>query len=125
MVVQSSAAILLLGAPSSLSLGEIEFCKNKITKVGATSATVSRYQVVKEFADAFDETLGRFDIKARFTVDKTVTPVKMPLRRILLAVKDEVEELLRLGNLGVITHKTRPTDWVSGMVIARKTSGKL
>ena len=50
----------------------------------------------------------------------------MPLRRIPLSVKEDVEEeLLRLEKLGVITRETRPTDWVSGMVVAKKPSGKL
>ena len=49
-----------------------------------------------------------------------------PLRRIPLPVKEDVgKELLRLEKLGVITHETRPTDWVSGMVVAKKPSGKL
>ena len=106
VVVQSSTAIPLLGALSSLELGVIELCKNKISKVDATPASVSRDQLIKEFADVFDETLGRLDTEARFTADQIVTPVKMPLRRIPLVVKDEVEEeLLRLENLGIITTK--------------------
>ena len=64
--------------------------------------------------------------KVKFVVDQSVKPVKMPLRRIPLAVKEDVEEeLLRLEKLGVITRETRPTDWVSGMVVAKKPSGKL
>ena len=74
--------------------------------------------------DVFDGELGLLEGKVKFVVDQSVKPVEMPLKRIPLAVKEDVEEeLLRLEKLGVITRETRPTDWVSGMVVAKKPSG--
>ena len=128
IVVQSPFVVPLFGAPSSLELQGIEFNKNRVAKVSLTTATapVSKEAFIDEFADVFDGELGRLERKAKFVVDQSVKPVKMLLRSIPLAVKEDVEEeLLRLEKLGVITRETRPTDWVSGMVVAKKPSGKL
>ena len=128
IVVQSPSVVPLLGAPSSLELQVIEFNKNRVAKVSLTTGTApaSKEAFIDEFADVFDGELGLLEGKVNFVVDQSVKPVKMPLRRIPLAVKEDVEEeLLRLEKLGVITRETRPTDWVSGMVVAKKPSGKL
>ena len=60
------------------------------------------------------------------TVDSTKEPIRVPPRRLPLALQDEVkEELERLVDIGVITPIDEPSDWVSGMVVERKASGKL
>ena len=55
-----------------------------------------------------------------------VPPVKLPLRKIPLAVKEDLEnELKRWEHLGVIVREERPTEWVSSLVVARKANGKI
>ena len=57
-------------------------------------------------------------------VDKSVTPVVNPARKIPQAMEKKVKE--ELGNTvkkGVIVRETEPTEWVSQMVATRKKNG--
>ncbi len=59
-------------------------------------------------------------------VDETVQSVVMPPRRVPLALRDRLkDELDRLETVGVITKVTKPTDWVSNLVVAEKPNSKL
>ena len=72
------------------------------------------------------EGLGHIPGKLHLDIDETVKPVFMPPRRVPLALKSKLkEELDRLEALGVITKVTKPTDWVSNLVVAEKPNGKL
>ena len=58
--------------------------------------------------------------------DSTVAPVKLPLRSLPVALKQELRrELNRLENLGVIAAVDTPTNWVSSLVLVKKPNGKL
>ena len=51
-------------------------------------------------------------------VDESVTPVKLPVRKMRLCVKLKVKaEIQRLAKLGIITPVNTPTDWISSMVV--------
>ena len=64
--------------------------------------------------------------KVHLQVDKTVTPVVMPPRRVPLSVKDRSkEELERLEKLGYIVPVVQPTEWVSSLVTVHKPNGKI
>ena len=93
-MVQSPSVIQLLGTPSSLELQVIELNKNRVAKVSLTTATAptSKEAFIDEFADVFEGELGRLEGKAKFVVDQSVKPVKMPLRRISLAATFTSEE---------------------------------
>lgn len=81
--------------------------------------------VLSEFSDVFQGE-GKFHDKLHLEVDKSVTPVKMPLRRVPVAIKSKLKsELERLKDLNVITPVNEPTDWVSSLVIVKKPSGDL
>ena len=86
----------------------------------------SREDVTNAFPDLFDGALGKFAGRAHFELDNSVPPVKLPLRKIPLAMKpDLAAELERLENLGVIEREEQPTDWVSSLVVARKANGDI
>lgn len=58
-------------------------------------------------------------------VDQTVTPVRQPLRRLPLALRDEVSaELHKLMDLDLI-EKVDASPWVSNLVLVRKKDNKL
>ena len=66
------------------------------------------------------------NLAARYTmrVDKSVTPVVKPARKIPQAIDKRVKE--ELGNMmkkGVIVRETEPTEWVSQMGAIRKKNG--
>ena len=61
----------------------------------------------------------------RVTVDPTVSPVRQPLRRLPLAVVDEVSKRLdELEQQGVI-EKVSASTWVSPLVVGRKRDGRI
>ena len=55
------------------------------------------------------------------TVDKTVSPVILPVRKVPLAVK----EIERLVAQEILKPVDTPTDWVSSMVVVMKSNGKI
>ena len=80
---------------------------------------------MKLFPTVFDGDLGTTG-EIHLEVNDTVTPVKLPLRRVPIASQDSLEEeLTHLVSLGVIEKVTEPTDWVSSLVIATKANGKI
>lgn len=70
--------------------------------------------------------LGKMPGKVHLYTDDTVEPVVMPPRKVPISVKDKLkDELGRLEKLDVITKVTEPTEWVSGLVVVQKPSGKV
>ena len=89
------------------------------------TAGLTRDHIMKNYADVF-EGLGHMRGKLHLDLDETVKPFIMPPRRVPLALKSKLkDELDRLEALGVITKVTKPTDWVSNLVVAEKPNGKL
>lgn len=145
VVVASQTAIPLLGARSSQAMGLISVQPESIQKIDvgrSMQATAdppagkgrrpdARIPHTKEeflavYADLFDGGLGRLPGKVHLEVEQNVAPVKLPLRKVPLALREDLQqELLRLQQLGVIAREDGPTDWVSSLVVARKASGKL
>lgn len=59
-------------------------------------------------------------------VDKTVTPVVHPPRKIPIAIKYKVKtELDRMTEMGVIVKQEEPTEWVNSMITVIKPNGKI
>ena len=59
-------------------------------------------------------------------VDPAILPVKIPLRRVPVALQDKLTEVLEhLQQLGIITRIEEPTDWVSTLVVTEKKSGAI
>ena len=80
----------------------------------------------KECHDVFDGELGCLPGVEHLEVNTSIQPVKMPLRKVPLAVQERLEEeISRLEAMGVIEKISQPTDWVFGMVVAEKRNGKL
>lgn len=70
--------------------------------------------------------LGKLPGKHKIVVDKNVSPVICPTRRIPLGMKDKLcTELKRMEELGVVRKVSHPTEWVSAIVIAAKKNGDI
>ena len=81
--------------------------------------------IKQEFGDVLKGT-GHMEGKIHLQVDPSVKPVKLPIRKVPVALKPQLqEELHRLQNLGIIAPVDRPTDWMSSLVLVKKASGKL
>ena len=65
-------------------------------------------------------------VKARFSIDPDVKPVRNKHRRIPFHLREKVEaELERLKSAGVIEDVTEPTAWVSPVVITNKKDNSI
>ena len=86
----------------------------------------SREDILKTYADVFNGELGKFEGEAHLEVDHSVPTVRLPLRKVPLALQHPLEEeLKRLEACGVIVCEERPTDWLSSLVVVPKTNGKI
>ena len=60
------------------------------------------------------------------TLDKTVLPVILPVRKVTLAVKETLKkEIDCLVSQGILKPVDIATDWVSSMVVVMKSNGKI
>ena len=87
--------------------------------MSVSDATLAQPDVVSEFEDVFSGE-GKLDDKLHLEIDKSVPHVVLPVRKVPLAVKEllkqELERLVKMGN---------PTDWISSMVVVKKSNGKI
>ena len=71
---------------------------------------------------------GKLEEKLHVTLDKTVSPVILPVRtqrKVPLAVKEPLKkEIDRLVAQGILKPVDTPTDWVSSMVMVMKSNSK-
>lgn len=80
-------------------------------------------EVTTEFHDVF-EGYGKMDGKVTLKVDPTVPPVRMPLRKLPVPIKDRVSaELKQLQENGIIAPVTEPTAWLSALLVVSKAQG--
>ena len=108
----------ILGSVSSQKMKLITLNKQNILCMENNDITV-------KYKDIFVGE-GKFEGKLHLEVDETVTPVKLPVRKVPIAVKDKLKnELERLQKLGVIQRVTYPTEWISSMVVVNKANNKL
>jgi hypothetical protein len=89
------------------------------------SRCLSAAEVLIEYADLFDG-LWSLEGEVQFDVDPSVPPLQMPLRRVPIAVKDEVAaELRRLEAGGIIAPVTEPISWVSPLFVVAKSGNRV
>ena len=59
-------------------------------------------------------------------IDAMIEPVRQPMRRILVAMKQKLKgELACLWKIRVIKPVNTPTDWLLNLVVVKKSNGKL
>lgn len=68
---------------------------------------------------------GMLEPPLHLTVDKSVNPVALPVRKVLLAIKGPLmKEIDRLVQRGILESVITPTDWNLLMVVVLKSNGK-
>ena len=66
--------------------------------------------------------LGQFQGQLHLEVDSAVRPVQLPVRKVPIAIKEKgKEELKRVTSLGVIEPVEGPIEWVSSLVVVKKS----
>ena len=70
--------------------------------------------------------MGRLEGSVHLDIDRSVTPVKMSLRKLPVAVKDKVKtELDVLIKDGIISPMIEPSDWLSALLVTMKPDGRI
>ena len=112
----------LLGLETSQEMGLVDIRKENFVQV----AQLRPLPVHDEDQDVFDGTLGKFQGLQHLEVDPQAKPVIMPDRRTPIAIRLQLkEELDKMVKVGVIAPVTKPTPWVSKIVVNKKKQGGL
>lgn len=120
VVVDNDAVTPLLGLRAAQQMNLIKIQYHNISAV--EDQPLTRDMVTTQYADVFQGEAGCLPGKIHLETDPTIAPVRLPLRRVPVAMKEELKkELQRLESLGVVAAVDTPTDWV----IVKKPSGKL
>ena len=78
------------------------------------------------YPSVFDDGVGTLPGKVHISVDRAVTPVALPVRRVPLAIKEKFKaELDRLADMGIIKMVDEPSDWVSQIALVAEGNGDL
>ena len=102
----------------------IQLVSNNEALATAQSTSLTREQVLTDFADIF-KGLGRMEGKLHLEMDDSVSPVVMPPRRVPVALKGKFkEEIDYLVDVSVLTKVEEPTKWVSSVAVMAKSNGK-
>ena len=91
----------------------------------AEQAVVTKESPLEQYTQVF-EGIGCMPGNYHLTIDSSVKPVVHPPRKIPLSIKGKVvSELQRLTELEIIEPVSKPTQWVSCMVTAPKSTGDM
>ena len=86
---------------------------------------LSEEEIRTKYADVF-QGLGELGEPLHLEVDEMITPVQIPPRRIPEALKVPLKDhLAELEQQGVIEKVTQATEWVSAIVVNKKSNGKI
>ena len=98
---------------------EVRVVDNQRTK------ELTKEDVLAKHPDVF-EGLGELGEPLHLEVDDTVKPVQIPPRRIPEALRNPLKDHLReLEEQGIIQKVVEPTEWVSSIVVNKKSNGKI
>ena len=127
-IVVKGTPTSLLGVKACLAMELLHFRKENVASVNRMDfGALTKDQILQKFEHLFDSNFGCFvDKPVHLELDEQVPPVKMPLRRYPIALKDKLKlELERLESLGVLERVTTATDWISSVVVETKKDGSL
>ena len=86
------------------------------------SAPVTREELLRRYSDVFNSPVESVSGDVHFELDPSVTPVQCAPRNVPIAMKADVKaQLDEYQADGHIADVTEPTDWISNMVIVKKT----
>jgi len=121
----------LLGIDACRNLDMLRIVENNICEMhetlheSAAPSALTPNDIVTRYSDLFDGTVGCMAGEVHLEVNPKVPAVQMPLRRLPVALRDQVKaELDQLVANEVITPVTEPTDWVNALLVVQKPEGQ-
>ena len=136
VVVDNAATTSILGAQTSQTIRLIKVDYDNIQMLQETEqpqgrviqrqTMLTKEAITQKFADVFEGELGTLPGVTHLDIDPMIQPVRQPLRRLPIAMKDRLKTVLqRLERLEIILKEETPTDWISSLVVVKKQNGKL
>lgn len=128
MVIEEHVPLLGNKAVQGMDLVRIQ--RENIMAIDETvkhseGGTLYKEHIREHYAQVFEGD-GCLSGTYELEVDPGVLPVKLPKRRVPVALMNSVKvELKSLAERGIITQVEKSTDWISNMVVVKKPSGKL
>ena len=88
---------------------------------------IRQQSVFEQYPSVFQGEIGKIsDFKHEIKVNRDISPVVNAPRRVPIAIKEKVKTKLdEMTDLGIIAKVTKPTPWVSSMVIVEKQDKSL
>jgi hypothetical protein len=86
---------------------------------------VTKEDILQKYPDVFED-IGELGEPLHLEVDDTVKPVQIPPRRIPEALRKPLKDHLdELEEPSIIQKVVEPTEWVSSVVVNKKSNGKI
>ena len=96
-----------------------------ITNNSSNIQRLTQNNILQNYKDVFSGN-GRLEGELHLEIDPSVTPVRMPLRKLPIAVKDKVKaELESLTKSGIISPMNKPSEWISALLVVTKPDGRI
>ena len=113
----------LLGA---LSIQQFNLMSVNVDNIMLVSGDTPNWSsVLADYKEVFTGE-GKLEKKLHLTVDKTVSPLILPVPKVPLAVKEPLKkEIDCLVAQEILKPVDTPTDWVSSMVVVTKSNEKI
>ena len=124
---------MIIGASSAQEMGLIQLNMENVLAIATQqkqqshkTKPMTKESVMQKYPLVFQGELGRLAGKVHLMVDETIMPTKQPVRRVPIAIKEQLQkELQRMEEMGVIAKEEQPTDWISSLVTVKKPNGKI
>ena len=115
----------LLGAQSTPQFSLMSVNVGNIMLVSDETSTCNLSSVLTDYSDVFSGE-GKLEQELHPSLDKTVPPAALPVRKVPIAVKEPLQkEIDRLVIQGILKADNTPTDWVPSMVVVLKSNRKI
>ncbi|KAL6471877.1 hypothetical protein MHYP_G00205270 [Metynnis hypsauchen] len=132
MVVQESSSVPLLGNKAVQAMDLVRIQRENIlaiddivTVAGDDKEPWDMSHIQREYYDVFEGD-GCLEGTYHIEVDPSIRPVQLPKHRVPVSLMTPLKEELRnLQERRIIAPVEKSTEWISSMVVVKKTSGKL
>ncbi|KZS05511.1 Uncharacterized protein APZ42_031277 [Daphnia magna] len=128
-VVAEDVDVPVLGLPSCKALNVVKLVDSLQTRTVESGIVphqdVSMAHLLDKYESVF-KGIGKLPMEHRIQIQQSAVPVVHPARRIPFKLRGPVlDKLSEMEQLGLIVKVSDLTDWVSPMVVARKSNGDI
>jgi len=117
----------LIGWEACLAFDLLSLHNDNICAVNTAAPNnhITHEMIATKYADLF-EGYGKLSGEVHLQVDESVPPVRMPLRKLPVVIKEKVRaELEMLQREGIIAPVAEPTPWISALLVVAKPDGRV